>query len=338
MDIINKFGDKWTSPENIVTLGAYKLTDWDHDRMIILTRNDNYYGSKAKIKNIQLLMIAELKTALNMYDQGEIDVLDTLPPLEIRRLKNRPDFVKYPYLYTYFIGINVNKKPVNDPLVRQALAHAINKKEITEIVGSGEVPINGWLPTGLQGFSEDVGLKFSPEEARKKLSQAGYPEGRGFPKLIYAFNTNETHQRIAENIQAQLKRNLNIQIELKNEEWKVYLKNLVTDAYPLFRMGWVGDYVDPDTYMALMTSFSENNRGRYKSKVFDDLVFRALKPKDFAKRKALYDEAQRVLLEKDAAVIPLYSGVQKLMIARRVKNHPANILGRFIYKDTELIE
>ena len=335
-DLIAKHGDKWTEPPNLVTLGAYTLTRWDHDKALVFERNEGYWGGPAKTKYILGVVVNEISTALNMFQTGKLDAMREVPSLEVPKLKQTKQFTAIPQLAIYYFGFNTTIKPLDNKLVRKAITQAVNREEITNLLAGGQPPITGWLPVGMMGYNPDVGLKFDPEAAKETLKKAGYKDGTELPKITFGFNTNENHQRIAENVQAQLKKNLGINVELKNEEWKVYLATLNAKAYPMFRMGWVADFADPDNFMGLMLSYSENNRGRWKNKEYDKLVEKAVTIADAKERKKLYNRAQEILINEEAAAIPVYSYVNQFMVADRLKNFPFNRMGRLKFRNTEV--
>ncbi len=335
-DVIAKHGDQWTEPENIVTLGAYNLKVWDHDRAIVLERNENYYGEKALVKNILAYMINETSTALNLFDSGRLDSLHTLPSRELVHLKRRKEYRETGIMATYYFGFNTTRPPMDNVLVRRAIVHAVDRKQITDMLGGGQIPISNWVPPGMLGYEADVGLKFDADEARRLLDEAGFADRSTFPTITLSFNTLEDHRRVAENIQAQLRRNLGINVELANEEWKVYLRSLSTNPSHIYRLGWLADYPDPDNFMGIMTSFSDQNYTRWKSERYDELVRQAVAEGDPAKRQALYVEAQRILTEEGAAVLPLFAQVNHLLVNERVQNYPVNRLARFIFREVSL--
>jgi oligopeptide transport system substrate-binding protein len=340
LDVTSKYGDAWTSPENIVTLGAYRLKAWMHDKMIVFERNDQYYGEKAKIKNIVAYMIQEQSTAINLFEAGRLDSVHSLPSTELRVLSKRKEFAQFPVLSLYYYGTNVKKPPMDDVRVRRAVAMAIDRKELVKMLGGGETPLTSWIPKGMFGYEPDIGLKFDPAKARELIKAVmkdkGYTDLSQFPRLEIKFNTNEDHQRIGENIQAQLKRNLGIGVELKNEEWKVFLKTLKTDPPQLFRFGWLADYPDPDNFMQVLTSYSENNNTRWKNKNYDDLVLKAAGLIDKEERRKMYAQAEAILVEEDVPAIPLYSSVSHLLVSERVENYPMSSMSQYIYKAVRL--
>jgi oligopeptide transport system substrate-binding protein len=337
MDIVTKFGDRWTEAANVVTLGPYKMKTWQHDKMIVLERNDKYYETaKPAIKYIAAWMIQEQGTAINLFDSGKLDSVHKLPSVELRKLRDRKEFRQAGSLLMYYYGMNVKKKPLDNPLVRKALAMAIDRKEIVNMLAGGQMPLTSWVPPGMFGHEPSRGIPFNPEKAKETLKAAGYPDPSKLPKIELRFNTNEDHSRVAENVQAQLKRNLGINVELKNEEWKVFINTLQTDPPQIFRMGWMADYPDPDNFLNLMLTNSDNNHTKWGNKRFDEIIVEAASETDKEKRRKLYDEAQKILVEDDAPVIPLYSGVNLMLISPRVVDYPVNVLEKYIYKKAKL--
>ncbi len=330
-DLIEKFGDKWTDADNFVGLGPYTLKVWDHDKALVMERNDKYHGQPAVLKNVIYYMISELSTAINLFDAGKLDALDELPKSEMASLTKRPEHRKHSFLVLQYYGFNIEKPPFNNVNLRKAIAHAIDKKEIVEVMGSQDIPLKSWVPSGMFGYEPDIGLDFDIEKAKEFLKKAGYSDSAKVPRLTLAFNTNENHQKVAENVQAQLKRNLGINLELKNEEWKVYLSNLKADAHSMFRMGWVADYPDPDNFLNLMISSSQNNRSRWKNKDYDKLITQAASELDKEKRRGIYQKAQKILVEDDVPAIPLFTSVHHYLVSDRVENYPANVLNNLPY-------
>lgn len=339
LDVIEKHGDKWTEPGNIVTLGPFNLKSWAHDKLLVLERNDKYYGEKAKTKYVSCLMIVEQATAINLFDSGKIDSVHSLPSIEVANQSKRPEYRRTSLFRTYFYGFNTQLPPVDDPLVRRAIAMAIDRDEVVKMLAGGERPLSGWVPQGLLGSDPDVGVKFNPIEARALLKRAGYDGGKKkFPLISLSFNTNEDHKRIAENVQAQLKRNLGIGVELKNEEWKVYLSSLKTNPSHLFRLGWQAQYPDPHDFMVIMAGYSENNRTRWKDPKYDELVVTGAALADETKRAETYRRAQKIMLEDAVATIPLFSSVSHMLVSPRTKDYPVNAIEAQIFKGAGLAQ
>ncbi len=332
-DVIQKYGNRWTEPKNLVTLGAYELKKWEHDKQILLQRNDNYYKLPlSKIKNVILYMISEPVTAFNLFEQGRLDAV--IPPAtQLPILRKRKNYKEHGILGIYYYGFHVNKKPFRNVLVRKAFSQAINKKQITDLLQGGQIPLYGWIPTGVFGYDSSVGLPFDPEKANHLMDEAGYEDRSLFPKVKLSYNTDENHKRIAENIQSQLKKNLKIRIELSNEEWKTYLQSLKVGRQEIYRMGWLADYPSPDNFMTLMTSDSENNRTFWGNTQYDQLTRQARSLLDNKKRAQLYKKAQKLLVEEGIPVIPIYSSRSHWLISDRVTNFPLNVMNRIYFRE-----
>jgi len=335
-DVIEKHGDKWTEPGNYVSLGAYKLKIWDHDKAVVLERNEDYFGKPAKIKYILGRVITEQSTAFNMFKKGELDALDEVPSIEINQIKTMKEYHRVPILAVYYYGMNVKKPPFDNVNVRKAVSMAIDREEVNKLLGGEKLPAYNILPPGLVGSDLNIGLKFNPEEARKLLDEAGYSDRTKFPRVEFGFNTNENHQRIAENVQAQLKRNLGITIELKNEEWKTYLKSLQAKSYSMYRMGWVADFPDADTFINLFVTNGGNNHTMWGNKRYDELIKNGVAEADKEKRKQIYHEALRIINEQDVPIVPIYYYRNQSLVNQRVKNYPQNVMNKFYIHDAEL--
>lgn len=336
-DVAQKHGEKWTEAGNLVTIGAYTLKVWEHDKALVLERNENYYGEKARTKNVLAYIIPEQSTAIGLLDAGKLDAQPELPSTEIAKLKGKKEYRSIGNLTLQYYGFNVRKAPFDDSRVRRAFNMAVDRSEILKVLNGGQIALTSWIPVGMSGHEGERGLKFDVEKAKALLKEAGYGEGgKPFPRVTLGFNTNENHKRIAENVQAQLKRNLGVDLELRNEEWKVYLNSLKTDPPNVYRMGWNGDYPDPDNFMNLMTSYSENNRTGWGNKEYDSLIEKGAKELDMNKRLEHYSQAQKILVETDCPAIPLYSAVGQYLVAERVKNYPINILAQYDFRRVEL--
>ncbi len=174
------------------------------------------------------------------------------------------------------------------------------------------------------GYNPEIGARFHPEEARRLLADAGYPDGKGFPAATAVYNTDDTNRLIAEFLQAQWKEHLNVNVEFESQEWKVFLSRLNVDPPQIFRLGWGADFPDPDNFMNLFLSNSGNNRLQWSNPRYDALVARGAMIEDPEKRQKIYDEAQTLLTETDAAMIPLFISVQNLLIKPYVKGLELN--------------
>lgn len=335
-DVIEKFGRAWTDPQNMVVTGPFKLSAWKHDSKIEMVPNPNYRGPVPKLQKITGYVIAEDTTAINMFETGKLNYLSRLPALEIDRLKKNPGYRSLPYLRGYYYGFNVTKPPFNDVRVRKAFALAINRDEIVSLLKGGQIPTSSWIPKGMLGYNPKIGLTFDPKKAKALLAEAGFPEGKGFPATTFMFDTRGDNKVIAERLQAQWLKVLGIRLEAQNEEWKLYLGRLKTDAPGMFRHGWGADFPDPDNFMNMFTSYSGNNFTKWKNKDYDSIIEQSAGEKSNLRRIELYNKAQKVLTEEEVAIVPLFIDSINLLVTPSVKGLKVDSLGLLKINQVEI--
>ncbi len=329
-DVVERWGEAWTDPAHIVTNGPYRLAQWRHQDRILLKANPDYFLGKPAVEKVELLMLPDRITSMTLFDRGRLDVMDnhSLDPLDIPRYEKRPRFRRVPQLRGYYWGFNVEAAPFADSRVRRAFAHAVDRSAFPKILRGGERPATSWVPPGMFCHNPALGLAFAPEKAQALLAEAGYPGGRGFPPVTAWFNTDETHELVAQALQAQWRENLHLEIRIRNVEWKAYLDQLQRDPPPLYRMGWGADYPDPDNFLNLFASYSGNNYSRWKNPAYDALVEKAAGELDPAARQALCDQAQRLLLEEDAVLIPLFTTTENILSQPWVEGFSLDAMAR----------
>jgi len=336
-DMVEKYADRWTDPAHLVTCGPFRLSEWRHEYRLTLSANDRYYGGRPQLEQVVFYVIEEDTTALTLYDTGDLDRV-ALPPVAIPFYQARSDYRHGSFLRGYYYGFNTQKQPFDRVSVRQAFSQAIDRSEFPNILKGGEIPATFWVPPGMPGFNPHVGLSFAPDAARKKLAEAGYPGGRGFPPVHLAFNTDPTNLLIAENVQAQWKRNLGVEVQLENLEWKVYLKRLKDDTPQIFRLGWGADYPDPDNFLGLFTTRSGNNNTHWGNPQYDALIVLGASEPDPSHRQQIYDQAQRILTEQDVPIVPLFVAAQNMLQRISIKGLALNPLDVLYLKNVHFSE
>jgi len=338
-DIIEKFDTRWTEPGNIVTNGPFRMTSWKHENEIGLTANSSFFRGKPTIEKVTMYMINEKTTAVTMYEQGNLDFMDeshSIPPLDKPRLSKMPGFKVVPQLRGEYYSFAVDRQPFDNPKLRQAFAMAIDREVLPKILQGGPTPATSWIPPGMLAHNPEIGLKFNPTEARRLMKEAGYPDGKGLPTIVLGYNTDEEKKLIAEAIQSMWQKHLGVVVKIENQEWKVFLKKLQTDPFPVFRSGWGADYPDPDNFMKLFTSNSGNNHGRWKNPRYDQLLEQAAQELDPKKRTRLYDDAQKLLTESDAAIVPLYWKSEATLLNPKFVGLEYNSMARMDLRNVKL--
>jgi oligopeptide transport system substrate-binding protein len=313
---IAKFGDRWLMARPLPSCGPFELAYWRPNDKVRLKKNSLYWdAANTQSQIIDILPVGSPDTALNLYERGQADlVLDrTLVPGELLDvLLKRPDFHSFDYLGTYFIRFNVRKKPFDDPRVRRALALAIDKERIVKkITRAGEKPAATLVPPGTANYTPPPGLGYDPALARKLLAEAGYPEGRGFPRFEYMFNAasgggDKVHEAIAIELQQMWRDNLGIQMDLRQVEWKVLLSSYSHLDYEMARSSWIGDYADANTFLDCFISDNGNNRTGWKNAQYDALINAANAQPDMKKRGQIFQQAETLLVRDEMPIIPIF--------------------------------
>ncbi|EOZ3809540.1 oligopeptide ABC transporter substrate-binding protein OppA [Citrobacter youngae] len=321
--VVEKFGEKWTQPANIVSNGSYKLKDWVVNERIVLERNTHYWdNAKTIINQVTYLPISSEVTDVNRYRSGEIDMTYNNMPIELfQKLKKEiPNEVHVdPYLCTYYYEINNQKAPFNDVRVRTALKLALDRDIIVnKVKNQGDLPAYSFTPPYTDGAKlvEPEWFKWSQEkrneEAKKLLAEAGFSAEKPLTfDLLY--NTSDLHKKLAIAAASIWKKNLGANVKLENQEWKTFLDTRHQGNYDVSRAGWCADYNEPTSFLNMVLSDSSNNTVHYKSPAFDKLIADTLKATDDAQRSELYSQAEQ-LLDKDSAIVPVFYYVNARLV------------------------
>lgn len=274
------------------------------------------------------------ETEERAFRAGQIHITSSIPTARIDWYRsNRPQNIRFdPYLGIYYYLINTSNGPLKDPKVRQALAYSINREQLTEyVLKGGQKPAYHFTPPNTGGYTAEVGFSYDPEKARALLAEAGFPNGQDFPTFELLYNTSESHKTIAEAIQQMWKKELGIEISLYNQEWKVYLDSRQKSEFDIARAAWIGDYLDPYTFLSLGISDSGNNHSHWKSDHFDALMKATTQTLDPTLRFQLFQQAESELIEA-MPFIPLFFYVRSLLIDESVQGWHSNILDYHPYQ------
>jgi oligopeptide transport system substrate-binding protein len=308
---IEQFGDRWLVQPNIPTSGAYRLGSWRLNDRIRLIKNPYYWDHiQVASKKVDILPTGNASTALNLYETGEVDIVwdkDLIPTELVRLLRERPDFHVADFLGTYFLRINTHLEHFKDERVRRALAMSIDKQRLVEkITGAGEPTASHLVPPGIPHYTSPEGLAYSPAAAQELMKAAGYPDGKGFPPVDYLFNSSKLNEQIAVEIQSMWKQHLGIKTNLRQLEWKSYLQDQQNHQYGISRSSWIGDYLDPLTFLDVFKSNNGNNRTGWQDPTFDRLLAKATSGIGTEERMKVLKAAERILTQEALPIIPLY--------------------------------
>ncbi|MCP4693936.1 MAG: peptide ABC transporter substrate-binding protein, partial [Desulfobacterales bacterium] len=344
---ISKHGDQWTKPGNIVTNGPYKLSEvWEAEGLTILKAHPGFFeAGNVRIPGIHYMVI-EPQQAIPMYQNGELDIIGgeymPIPSEKIPWIRMIPDlkreFSSNPRLCTYYYGFNNEKPPADNYLVRRAISAAIDREVIVDHVTKGnEEPAHTFTRPPIFGSvnpRENIGIRYNPSMARKWLAMAGYPDGENFPEFVLAYSPGELHAKIARTVRKHLRNYLNISITLKELTWDQFgaISQKKYDGAHMFRYGWCADYPDANNWlMEQMHPTKSANPIRWQNETFSGLVEKAQRITDVFTRKRLYNKAERILCEEEAAIAPVYYYTGSILVKPWVDAKIYPLLGNHIW-------
>lgn len=332
---IDALGSMWTRPGNFVGNGPFTLTDWQPNKQISVTKNETYWDrDTVKLTAIHFYPIGDHTIEEHAFRAGQLHVTGTVPIDRIDYYRSKaPERLRLdPYLGCYYYLFNVDRPPLDNPKVRRALALAIDREKITRYVTRGdEAPAFHFTPPDTGGYTARGRLDGDITEARQLLAEAGYPNGEGFPTLSVLYNTADSHARIAEVIQQMWVTGLGINIELVNMEWKVYLAQTQSGNYDIARAGWIGDYVDPNTFLDMWVTDGGNNRSGWSNAGYDALIRAASEEADPEKRMETFQQAEQILMN-EVPIMPIYFYRSKSLVQPSVRGWHPTLLDHHPYK------
>ena len=329
---IEKHGKDWTKPENIVTSGPFKLKEHHPYDRVVVEKDPNYWDAEmVRLDGIAFYPLEEQTTMLNLYKTGEVDAIynHTVPAAWVDSIKKFGDeYMNHPEVAIEYYTVNVTKPPMNDIRVRKAFALAVDRDAMAAFRKTTQ-PLIDFTPEGLfpeyeqirsevytrelkkigSSLEEWKARKFDPEMARKLLGEAGFPvtqSGSGwscpnFPvdQVEILYNTSDNNKSIAEFIQAQFKQNLGVTLQLKNQEWKTFLNTRKQLEYNgLGRAGWIGDYMDPMSFLKLFYGTNNDSSTGWHKPAFDKLIDEANREPDAKKRFEKMAEAEFMVMQE----------------------------------------
>jgi oligopeptide transport system substrate-binding protein len=341
MHAIKSKGADWTLPENWVSNGPFVLKEHTPQDKIVVVKNPNYWDAKnVKIDQIVFYAAEDYATTYKMYLNGEIDWNCNPPPTDkVAEAKARAqkDFLITPELGIYYYEFNMQIPPFNDVRVRKAFSMVGKRQEMADkITQAGQIPALALTPA-FAGYTPPKGYAEDEEAAKKLLADAGYPGGKGFPTITLIYNTSSTHKKIAEYFQQRFEQVLGVKVVLENQEWATYLetrKDGKMGGKNLARAGWIADYQDPYNFLFMFKSSNfDFNDTRWNNPKYDQLVAQANGMPAGAERNAVFAQAEKILIEDDVVIMPIYYYVTQNMIdTNKWGGWSTNLLDSHAYK------
>lgn len=326
-DLIQKYQNQWTDIDKIVVLGPYKPLQYEKNKLIRLIRNENYFDKAAKISELRILIINDDSSAMKLFKTGNLDHFAPSSFLEASQYAQSPEFHSYLAPRTSYLFFNTTQYPLNLAKVRQAIALAIDKTKISEVLHQKTPAAHSFafpkiLPEGSQS-----GLMFNREQAIKLLASTGVDPKKFSIEIDFVAVADDQTALIATFLKDQLKKNLNLTLNIKLLDFEEFRQLASLRNGGIFYFNWGADYIDPHTFLSVFLSYSSNNRFRWKNSQFDELVEKAGEMKPGNARNLLYTKALEILQKEEAVVVPIFYNQENYLLKTRVQNFAPNPLG-----------
>jgi len=331
----------WQKPGNQVSNGPFVLTDWRINAHVKVRRNPHYWDADTvRLNGIDFYAIDSTYTEEKAFRNGLIHYTYTLPQNLIQGYLEGgdPRLRVEPYGGTYFFRFNIEKPPFDNPDFRRALAYAVNQETIVEFVTrGGQIPAYSFTPPSESGYVPPRRFAHDPEKAMEHLRLAGYDSGAEVPEITILINTSEQHKAIAVAIQDMWRKTLGLErVRLENQEWRVFQQTVNNLNYEISRAGWIGDFIDPTTFLGMWVTGDSNNRTGWSNAEYDRLLDASSRASDMGERYAMLSAAEEILLD-ELPVIPLYWYTRVYLLHPDVKNWNPMLLDNRPYKRIDLV-
>ncbi len=336
-------GEQWAlSPETYIGNGPYKISEWQRGSHITMVQNENYWNVEALgPQSIRFNLVEDDVAQLSAYQTGDVLFIEAVPNDEIDALKDSSDYYVMDQIGTYYISFNVQRAPLDNPKVRQALTLALDRDWICVNIGkTGQIPAGGFVPYALsdadpsQSFREVGGNYYDPSfeafednlaQAKEILAEAGYPNGEGLPAIEYVYNEGTANQQIGEVLQ-NMWGELGVKVELFSQEWATFLNTRKSGDYSVARNAWLGDYNDPISFLDIWITGGGNNDAQWSNPQYDQLITEIKSTGDQAARMEKMHQAEDILFE-EWVLAPIYFYTDMYLQSPAVENIWASPLG-----------
>jgi len=320
-------GNPWWQQPN--GTGPFKLGKWEAGQQIILDKNADYYRTPARLEKIVFKILAGVSN--DLYETGEIDLTEVSRNYIDIATDDRGPFSGqlsiFPELSFEYIGFNVLKAPFNDINIRKAFCHSVNTEKIIKVILKDTVKkASGILPPGMPGHDPGIpDFEYDPEKASRYIEQSRYKTASEIPPVTITISG--IGNRIPEQLGAMIadwETNLGIKVSIRQLETQTFIYNLSDEVDEMFMMGWVADYPDPQNFTDnLFKTGHTFNYGNYSNREIDNAMDIAAVEQNDNKRLQMYSKIERQIID-DAAVIPLWNGVNYVLVKPYVKDYKLN--------------
>ena len=339
---LDRKGSRWTRPGNFVGNGPFVITKWIPNQVVEVEKSETYWDRETvRLNAIHFHPIDSGETEERMFRSGQLHKTNGIPLSKVDVYKrDYPELLRIdPFLGTMYIRTNVTRDKLSDSRVRRALALTINREHLTTYVNkTGKIPAYNLTPPNTGGYTATARFEGTADDARRLLTEAGFPGGKGLPRIEMLYPTSDNGKVIAETIQEMWRSALGIDIILVNQEWKVYLDSMNNLDYDLAISVWIGDYADPNTFLDMFETDNGNNRTGWSNRDYDRMLRESARTRDPDERFAIFQKMEALLIE-EAPMLPVYFYTNAYLLDPSVKGWNPTILDnhpyKYVYLDAE---
>ncbi|MEK9772772.1 MAG: peptide ABC transporter substrate-binding protein [Opitutae bacterium] len=331
-----KIGTAWTKPKNFIGNGPFRLTNHHINSVIEVEKNEQYWDAKTvRLRGIRFYPIEAVYTEERAYRSGFLHLTQSVSADRIDFLQAEyPKELHFePYLGTYFYRFNLQAPPFDDQRVREAFSLAIDRQRLVEkVLKGGQVPATSFTPPGTGGFMPLPKFRHDPEAAQALIRTYLQENGMDrLPPIELTYNTSEGHKKVAEALSGMWKDILGVEIRLLNMEWKVFLSTVAKGEFTLARAGWIGDYIDPHTFLHMWRTGEGLNMTGWGNQRYDEALRRAEISNSSEERWKNFQTCENLLAE-EFPILPLYFYVHLTLRHPTVRGWYPTLLDHHPYK------
>jgi oligopeptide transport system substrate-binding protein len=332
-------GENWWHNPN--GTGPFKLEEWEENTLLILKKNELYYGKTANINSVVFQLWGGVP--MNMYETGKIDITSVYLHYIDKAADKAGSFYRelsvIPELSFFYIGFNTTKPPFNDVNIRRAFSQAVDKVKLASLVFKDMVqPADGILPPGIPGFNKDlIGLNYDPNRSKELIAASKYGDSSRLPPIT--ITTSGEGGLISPELEAivyEWRQNLGVEVKVRQLEPQRFIYHLMQEKDGMFYFGWIADYPHPQNFLeVLFRSGADNNAGEYSNPEIDALLEMANLELDSNLSLGIYQLAEQKLVD-DVACLPLWFGKNYILVKTYVKDYNLNPLGLAMLNDVSI--
>ncbi|MCX6954573.1 MAG: peptide ABC transporter substrate-binding protein [Verrucomicrobia bacterium] len=330
---------KWTRAAPLVSNGPFRLREWKDHQHIAVEKNPHYWdAAKVRLNEMYFYPSESTQNQELAFRAGQLHTTWDVPLSKVEAYKkDAPALLRVePYVESYFFRFNTKHRLFSDVRLRRALSLAIDRESIVKnVLRGGQGVATALTPPGLAGYVPPPGVTHDLAAAKKLLAEAGFPDGKGLPTIELTTISSEINQRIAEAVQQMWRRDLGLDVQITQKEFKVLLDAFDTLDYAVARGRWIGEYPDPLTYLSIFTTGNGVNGTGFADPAYDGMLAAAAREPTPTARLAALQRAETYLLTQ-MPIAPIYWGSRTTLVAPSVRGWKNSPLGFHNYKDVWL--